>query len=700
LKEKRIPWPGPRPYQEAEWRLFRGRGSELRRIVSALGAHRLSLLLGATGSGKTSLVQAGVIPELRLGRYHERGDQRQWPALLLRHWGAEGAGSIWEVLYRQIEAAIGAVEAWGRREGHERALEDAEFLREVLKGSEKAGHGSKPIVEILDSLANALGYRERRRSLESPETGIVLVFDQFEELLRGEGSVASESLQLIRDLYLSTEPFRMLIVLRREFVYTLRELEQAIGGGLAGRSMVLGPMPQRTVVEVVTGVSREAGITVDSEVAERIVKLLDKRGAILPSRSGQEKAVEGPDLLHLQAVLRELTAFAFERGSDGISKEVLRDFEALCEDDFLGGALKRWIEAAVKSDVDSADGKKDRGARGMFLPSGHSIQMSSRDVEGQVRRIAIRIGPHMSSLDYKVIQEESTLFRASMGEEIAKLGVRERGLLDLIWIRDTDPPTRNTDEIGLSSEVARGNAWRMSGIAKRKEWNPAQTADQLVLCFRETLYQLARANILTATLRVQGGRQLRTWELVHDQLGPSFTSWARDHRDTWDDCLSSLVVSQGIEISVLVPEICPQDGNDRLDLSALSWHGCTIGPVRSERLAFRDVWFVKCSLVGTIFEACDFYGGGFESCIMDGVLFRNCTFRAGKHGAGPVWNRSVGAGLAIANSSVDVLEVKDCTLRQLTLEGTVLEPGIEFTGDRESSKASSTSLQDPAASRP
>src|SRR6185503_1115412 len=89
------PWPGPRPYDEPEWRVFAGRNKEIRDVFRQLVAHRLTVVSGPSGAGKTSVIGAGEVPLLRRRRYrlsaatgHDNaGQSAEWPVLVLRDWG-------------------------------------------------------------------------------------------------------------------------------------------------------------------------------------------------------------------------------------------------------------------------------------------------------------------------------------------------------------------------------------------------------------------------------------------------------------------------------------------------------------------------------------------------------------------------------------------------------------------------------------
>lgn len=61
---KRNPFPGIRPYSSAEDKLFFGRDEATSDVVDLLQKNKFVALVGASASGKTSLIQAGVIPAL------------------------------------------------------------------------------------------------------------------------------------------------------------------------------------------------------------------------------------------------------------------------------------------------------------------------------------------------------------------------------------------------------------------------------------------------------------------------------------------------------------------------------------------------------------------------------------------------------------------------------------------------------------
>lgn len=132
-------YPGSRPFADdpLERILFCGRKEEKRALLHAILAEDLVLLYGKSGIGKTSLVNAGVMEELR--------KEGCWPLLLrLNKPGPDPTAA----LRRQIEGQGGEMEF-------------------------RLGVGSGHLVRLFDALEIWRGNR-----LLTP----VLVFDQFEEL--------------------------------------------------------------------------------------------------------------------------------------------------------------------------------------------------------------------------------------------------------------------------------------------------------------------------------------------------------------------------------------------------------------------------------------------------------------------------------------------------------------------------------------
>jgi len=64
MVNKQSPYVGPRPYEREDQVLFFGRSQEISDLSSLIVAHSEVLVYAQSGAGKTSLLNAGVIPQL------------------------------------------------------------------------------------------------------------------------------------------------------------------------------------------------------------------------------------------------------------------------------------------------------------------------------------------------------------------------------------------------------------------------------------------------------------------------------------------------------------------------------------------------------------------------------------------------------------------------------------------------------------
>src|SRR4029077_15249955 len=84
------PYPGLRPFEANEWSIFFGRERMIDKVIERLARDRLVVIHGASGSGKSSLVRAGVMP--KLARQHLRHGVT-WLTCALRPSG----GPLWNL---------------------------------------------------------------------------------------------------------------------------------------------------------------------------------------------------------------------------------------------------------------------------------------------------------------------------------------------------------------------------------------------------------------------------------------------------------------------------------------------------------------------------------------------------------------------------------------------------------------------------
>src|SRR5688572_31875068 len=98
------PFPGLRPFESNESALFFGRDEQCDELLSRLARRRLVAVVGASGSGKSSLVRAGLLPALQRGYLPEAGSS--WQIAAFRPGGNPIANLI-TALVESAEARAG-----------------------------------------------------------------------------------------------------------------------------------------------------------------------------------------------------------------------------------------------------------------------------------------------------------------------------------------------------------------------------------------------------------------------------------------------------------------------------------------------------------------------------------------------------------------------------------------------------------------
>ena len=160
----KYPYPGLRPFEANEWSIFFGREAMVDEVIDRLAAHRLVLIHGSSGAGKSSLVRAGVLPKLE--RQHRLAGM-PWQTCAMRPSG----GPLWNLAkeFARLEDDAENADRVGRIVG--------EFSR---RGA------------TISSVAASL------KSLDGRH--LCILVDQFEELFRFEKETSREEAELFVDL--------------------------------------------------------------------------------------------------------------------------------------------------------------------------------------------------------------------------------------------------------------------------------------------------------------------------------------------------------------------------------------------------------------------------------------------------------------------------------------------------------------------
>jgi WD40 repeat protein len=317
------PFPGLRPFTREESALFFGRDEQIEELLSRLASRRFLAVVGASGSGKSSLVRAGLLPTLERGHFGPSGSR--WIIATVSRPGIDPLHAL----------AVALIKALG--------LQDSR-LGETEAALNKSSLG---LAQLADKL------------LENDQRLFILV-DQFEEIFRyrkqsgDEGRVKSTAFVKLllaatghSNLALPSFESRVFVVLTMRSDYLgkcaqFRGLPEALND-----SQYLVPQMSRDQLrEVIEGPVALAGAGISDTLVDR---LLNDGG-------------DAPDLLPvLQHVLLRVWEESVESRENGMPVDLPHyENERVCG---IEKALNLDAEAALESLEDPA---KQRIARRMF----------------------------------------------------------------------------------------------------------------------------------------------------------------------------------------------------------------------------------------------------------------------------------------------------------------------------------------------
>jgi WD40 repeat protein len=253
VEEAICPFRGLRAFEEAQARFFFGRETEVRELAQTLGrtssgTGRWLQIEGPSGTGKSSLALAGLVPAARRG----------W---------IPGTGRDWTVLVCRpgIDPILALTTALDRP-------------------------GGPPASEIQARLQSSdTALRDFVRAIAPPGGQVLLVFDQLEELfVLAGGAEASRQLDALLATALEDPhlPFFLITTIRSDFVADFEHLPR-LGALLQTRAFRsnLAPLSEPALREVMTGPVKLAGLASESGLPERILRDL-QRGGRTPASLG------------------------------------------------------------------------------------------------------------------------------------------------------------------------------------------------------------------------------------------------------------------------------------------------------------------------------------------------------------------------------------------------------------------------------
>ena len=595
----RSSWPGPRPLHADDREVLVGRDADKSRFRREVTQHRLILLTGMTGVGKTSLLEAGLVPDLRESGY---------TVALCRDWsGSADVADPVSFLSGKIKAQL-----------------DGQVDFDLPDGA-----------RLFWTLNEKLNER------------CVVVLDQFEELIRDAPALITALFKLLSEVNRRTH-LHVVISFRSEYLHELAELEKSVQT-FSRTHVALSPVDPAFARDIIRAPNRRrehAEFPAITETgADRVADLwheaLDSSAA-----SAEERRDVRIGLLHLQGLLYVLASRCSGRTVEESDVETLRSAYGSAAELFRTG-----LHLAVHE-------KLDRCRRAAEDPG---VRLDRYLVDGTMQMVADAV-THLSSAGYKLVRDVRDLAEAALGDrlESLKLGIercgaklgepdgpvhagQEHALLTAVL--DLVLPGRSAGELDLLgatraelaalADGAVGTAVTRSWVERLHDGRTGPEIDAAdVTCgpmlghapaavlieelrrFVFALEWLHASDLVRISTPGTGGAMLA---LIHDGFGFALDEWARAAGSGPRGELAAITAPRGASFDwEETPGPPDEDRSDVRMLVNLRWRGAWV------TARFTDVVFVNCDFRGTGFSRCVFDGVAFVNCLLDGAMFTDC----------------------------------------------------------------------------
>lgn len=605
------PYVGPRPQDAADAGMLIGREQDLAEIARKVLDFPLVVLDGLSGSGKSSLLQNGLV---------ERLGKKGFQVLVSREWqpldSLDGAKDEYE-LDTLIEKYIAkCILATNQRAKPQIKSPDNVPLEELQQ--------TGGLCDLLD---------------DQYGSSAILILDQFEELLRQPHEDKARRAQSIVEWIVRhghRHKAHIVLSLRTDSLHLLNPFLRGIRPFLKDAYTVEELKERECIREVIR---RYRCWSDDPVQTKETVEILDENDPVV-TRLMELWDTHRPKLLNLQATLYTLYFRTRDRGQDSQVPTCAADAEG-------GAGGVRIDEAAVLSLV--SDAKKHSDIDPFTLGLREAVRLKIEHAEQAARQedldldpylvwgaqeIVRRIAPILSSGDFKVpvkdtevakrvLGRESRILKATITQELGwrqKDDGTQRGLIATLFdsLHGHDILSAPFEAVGLPDNYV----VQIDAAARTQV-----TAGPMMLrSATQTMFEEARRVAFAIEWLIATGIVRKdadgTLLLVHDGAGGALTDWARADDVEPNQALHRLTGSRGEHFDWSDHWIGTAPGSDSEQLTVLTnvnWRDCRI------TVGFRKVVFVNCDFRGSQFVECTFDGATFVNCILDDANFEYCT---------------------------------------------------------------------------
>ncbi len=247
------PFPGLRPYKTSEFQLFYGRSGQANQLLKRLRRNHFLAVIGSSGTGKSSIVRAGLLPQLYGGYLSNSNDL--WNVAVCR----PGNQPI-----KNLAIALSCTKC--RNTKSKKIIEkEFEIIEPILR------ENSYGIIEV-EKLINV-------EVNEKQKTNLLVIVDQFEEIFRfkreGSGPETIETSTHFTNLLLKASAqtngsVYIIITMRSEFLgecVQFRDLPEAINQG----QYLVPRLNRAELKEVITGPIRLTNNNISPILVNRLI---------------------------------------------------------------------------------------------------------------------------------------------------------------------------------------------------------------------------------------------------------------------------------------------------------------------------------------------------------------------------------------------------------------------------------------------
>ncbi|MHB8747714.1 MAG: nSTAND1 domain-containing NTPase [Aggregatilineales bacterium] len=362
------PYKGLRAFQEADAGDFFGRETLIEQLKSRLAESsplaRFLAVIGPSGSGKSSVVKAGLIPMLRKGADGTLIGSDRWFYLEM----VPGAHPMDDLATALLSVAVNP------------QTDLAVRLRTDERG-------------LLESLGTLL----------PPNAELVLVIDQFEEVFTQVADEA-ERAQFLDSLRIAaSDPashLRLIITLRADF-YDRPLLYQEFGELIRQRTEVVLPLSAAELERAIVGPAERVGLTVESGLIAAIVADLKAEPGALPLL--QYALTEVYERRKGRALT--LTAYRESGGALGALARRAEELYAQADEAMQAAARQMFLRLVTLGEGTEDTRRRARWAEIMALAGGTDALQRVLDIYGRYRLLTFDRDPSTREPTIEVAHE-------------------------------------------------------------------------------------------------------------------------------------------------------------------------------------------------------------------------------------------------------------------------------------------------------